>query len=320
MTKVTKPVDYKRRKFIAGALGLAATGVFANARYADAGIFSDLFGGSNTGRKPIIEAPEAGEAPRAIGQTSKLGATTYNNAYEFGLTKTAPAKHAHKLNLENWTVTLHDKDKKMTFGVEDLMGMPFSHLPEHVYRMRCVEGWSVVVPWNGIPLSTIIKKFAPNSSAKYVRFVCINRPEEMPGQASVFSSLDWPYEETLTMEEAMNPLTLATFGAYGDSQLAQNGMPLKVNVPWKYGYKSPKFVAAIEFVEERPTGTWTRQSAREYGWYSNVYPLISHPRWSQATERRIWDQGDIQRIQTEAYNGYEAEVAHMYPGEQKRWR
>ena len=178
----------------------------------------------------------------------------------------------------------------------------------------------MVLPYNGRPLGDILKVVEPLGSARYVSFTSVLRPEQMPGQASAFSTLDWPYVEALTIEEAMHPLTFATFGVYGDQVLPQNGMPFRITVPWKYGFKSPKFVVRVTFTETRPDATWHIENPREYGWYSNVYPDISHPRWSQATERRIWNEGDIERIPSRLYNGYAEEVAHLYPGDRQQYR
>jgi sulfoxide reductase catalytic subunit YedY len=200
------------------------------------------------------------------------------------------------------------------------MGMPFSHLEERVYDFRCVEAWSMVIPYNGRPLRDIIKVVEPMGSARYVAFTSVYRPDELPGQASAFSTLEWPYVEALTLEEAVHPLTFATFGVYGDRHLPQNGLPFRITVPWKYGFKSPKFIVRITFTKDRPNATWHRENPSEYGWYSNVYPSISHPRWSQATERRIWGDGDIERIPSRPFNGYAEQVAHLYPGSKQQYR
>ena len=200
------------------------------------------------------------------------------------------------------------------------MGMPFSHLEERIYDFRCVEAWSMVIPYNGRPLRDIIKVVEPMGSARYVAFTSVYRPDELPGQASAFSTLEWPYVEALTLEEAVHPLTFSTFGVYGDRHLPQNGLPFRITVPWKYGFKSPKFIVRITFTKDRPNATWHRENPSEYGWYSNVYPSISHPRWSQATERRIWGDGDIERIPSRPFNGYAEQVAHLYPGSKQQYR
>ena len=199
------------------------------------------------------------------------------------------------------------------------MGLPFSQLEERIYDFRCVEAWSMVIPYNGRPLAEILKQVQPLSSARYVAFTSVYRPEEMPGQASPFSTLAWPYVEALTIEEAMHPLTFATFGVYGDPELPQNGMPFRITIPWKYGFKSAKFITRISFTAHRPPATWHQETPAEYGWYSNVYPDISHPRWSQASERRILGEGQIERIPTRPYNGYGEAVAHLYPGDPQQY-
>ncbi len=306
----TQKGAYTRRKAIMAGLGLAAVSTTA-----DAGIFSDLFS-SFKGEPATPKAPKV--APT---MTTKLGATTYNNAYEFGNAKTDPYQQGHSLKPEGWTVEIEGSQNDGVYTIPDLMGGPFSHLEERTYRMRCVEAWSVVVPWNGRPLADIIRTLEPNAGSKYVNFECDTTGHgELPGVASRFSTIPWPYKESVTLDEAMNDLSFATFGAYGDQDLPQNGMPLKINFPWKWGYKSPKFVSKIIFSDEPGEATWNTLSSREYGWYSNVYPDISHPRWSQQTERRIWDQGDIERIPTEIYNGYGEQVAHMYPGKNSDYR
>ena len=296
---LTSKDAYSRRKAI--ALGLGFVG--ASAVPAQAGIFSDLFG---------IKPRVAAEPAIRTGLTTKLGATTYNNAYEFGSQKTHPHQRGDTLIREGWTVEIEGTDKNDgIYDIDDLRGQPFSHLPIVERRMRCVEAWSVVVPWNGIPLSDIISKLSPLGSSRFVNFECVQQ-KGLAGQDSLFSTIDWPYKESIRMDEAMNPLCLATFGAYGDEDLPQNGMPLKINLPWKYGFKSPKFVTKISFSETRGAATWNDLAPNEYGWYSNVQPDVRHPRWSQATERRIWDQNDIERIDTQYLNGYEEEVGHLY--------
>ncbi len=299
---ITDKNTYTRRKAIAAGLGLAASATSANA-----GIFSDLFKKD----KPEVVDVLPVDKPTL---TTKLGATTYNNAYEFGTNKADPGKHGHLLNREGWTVEIEGTHNDGVYSIDELRGVPFSHLEERIYRMRCVERWSMVIPWNGRPLSEIIKSVEPLGSAKYVNFICDTSGKgELPGVKSRFSSIPWPYVESFTMEEAMNELTFATFGAYGDEDLPQNGMPLKVNIPWKYGFKSPKFVTKIVFSDKPGKATWNDLAPREYGWYSNVNPGLTHPRWRQDIERRIWSANDVENIRTEQFNGYGEEVAHLYP-------
>ena len=326
MARVTDRRSYARRRLLAGTLGLSLLGGFGALRY----------GGRFTARagdaiKPGSAQPQAGLAaddnsaavddPATRRLTLKHAATHYNNAYEFGWDKTDPHRRSGKFKLEPWAVTFDGLCRRPgTFGVDDLMGMPFSHLEERIYDFRCVEAWSMVIPYNGRPLRDLIEAVEPMTSARYVAFTSVLRPDEMPGQASPFSSLDWPYVEALTIEEAVHPLTFATFGVYGDRSLPQNGMPLRITVPWKYGFKSAKFIVRITFTEQRPAATWHLETPSEYGWYSNVYPSISHPRWSQATERRIWGDGKIERIPSRPYNGYAEQVAHLYPGSKQQYR
>ena len=318
MTRVTEESTFRRRRFIAGALGLGALGAFSGLRYGD---------GVSVAKETQPQQVASADNDMLVSQesgarlTTKYAATHYNNAYEFGWDKTDPYQKSGAFELKPWQVTFDGLCAKPgTFDLDDLMGMPFSHLEERIYDFRCVEAWSMVIPYNGRPLGDILKVVEPLGSARYVSFTSVLRPEQMPGQASAFSTLDWPYVEALTIEEAMHPLTFATFGVYGDQVLPQNGMPFRITVPWKYGFKSPKFVVRVTFTETRPDATWHIESPREYGWYSNVYPDISHPRWSQATERRIWNEGDIERIPSRLYNGYAEEVAHLYPGDRQQYR
>ena len=303
---ITSKDAFSRRKLIMGAAAAATVPSSASA-----GIFRDLF----PKRTPKVEVPTV--QPTLSVKDSFTG---YSNAYEFGTSKSDPGKHGHLLDTTDWKITIEGSENDGTYSLDNIRGMPFSSLEERVYRMRCVERWSMVVPYNGFSLSNIISRFVPNGSARYVAFESVVQRNNLPGQKSRFSTIDWPYVEALTMEEAMHPLTLATFGAYGDDQLPGNGMPFKVTVPWKFGFKSPKFITKIRFTEERPIAAWNRISQREYGWYSNVYPDLPHPRWSQSVERRIWSPDNIENIPTLRYNGYEEEVAHMYPKEDKVYR
>ena len=240
--------------------------------------------------------------------------TGYNNYYEFGTGKTDPARNAHTLVTDPWTVTVDgEAEHTGTFALEDLIS-PYA-LEERVYRFRCVEAWSMVVPWVGFPLGGLLKRFSPTSRAKYVQFFTLNDPEQMPGVRS--RVLRWPYREGLTMAEAMHPLTLMAVGLYGHVLPNQNGAPLRLVVPWKYGFKSIKSIVAIRFSETQPATTWNMASAREYGFYSNVNPNVDHPRWSQASERPI--RGGVSglfssRVPTLMFNGYAEEVAHLYSG------
>ena len=241
-------------------------------------------------------------------QTPYDDVTSYNNFYEFGTGKEDPARYAGSLKTRPWTVRVDGEVKQeRTFGIDELLTL--APLEERVYRLRCVEAWSMVVPWVGYPLSTLIKQVQPTGNAKYVEFTTLLDPEQMPGQRS--RVLDWPYVEGLRMDEAMNPLTLLTLGLYGEVLPNQNGAPVRIVVPWKYGFKSAKSIVRIRFTEKQPATAWNKANGGEYGFYSNVNPNVSHPRWSQAKERRI---GDFLKRKTLMFNGYGEQVAGMYSG------
>lgn len=234
--------------------------------------------------------------------------TTYNNYYEFSTGKTEPARLAGNLTLSPWQVEVSGLvNRPRTYGADELL-TAFTQ-EERVYRLRCVEGWSMVIPWTGFELGELIRQAEPTGSARYVRFVTLLRPEEMPGQRSAM--FPWPYTEGLRLDEALHPLTLIATGLYGKPIPAQNGAPLRLVVPWKYGFKSIKGIVKIELVEEQPETFWNRIAPEEYGFYSNVNPDRPHPRWSQATERRIGEKG---RRDTLMFNGYAEQVASLYTG------
>jgi len=238
--------------------------------------------------------------------------TTYNNFYEFGTDKSDPAENAHTLKTRPWTLVIDGEvGKPQRLGLDDLLKL--APMEERIYRMRCVEGWSMVIPWVGYSLSALIRKAEPTSRAKYVEFTTLADPKQMPGVRS--SVLDWPYVEGLRLDEAMHPLTLMAFGLYGEVLPNQNGAPLRLVVPWKYGFKSAKSIVRMRLVEREPVSSWTKAAQREYGFYSNVNPKVDHPRWSQATERRIGEGGFFTpRKATLMFNGYEAQVGQMYAG------
>jgi len=234
--------------------------------------------------------------------------TTYNNYYEFGTDKSDPARNAHTLKTTPWTVKVDGEcGKPGDVGIEDLI-QPQA-LEERIYRLRCVEAWSMVVPWVGVPLSGILQRFEPTSKAAFVEFTTVNRRSQMPGLS--YPVLDWPYVEGLRMDEAMHPLTIMAVGLYGKSLLNQNGAPMRLVVPWKYGFKSIKSIVRIRFTEKQPRTAWSKANPREYGFYSNVNPNVDHPRWSQARERRI---GEFFRRETLMFNGYADQVAKLYEG------
>ena len=244
--------------------------------------------------------------------TSLEDATTYNNFYEFGTDKSDPARYAGSLQTRPWTVAVEGEvAKPRTFDIEELLKL--APQEERIYRMRCVEGWSMVIPWVGYPLAELIKRVEPTGNAKFVEFVTLADPKQMPGLRS--GVLGWPYLEGLRMDEAMHPLTLLTFGLYGSVLPNQNGAPIRMTVPWKYGFKSGKSIVKIRFTEKQPLTSWGRAGPSEYGFYSNVNPDVDHPRWSQATERRIGEDGFLQRKRkTLMFNGYADQVGQLYAG------
>lgn len=245
-------------------------------------------------------------------QTSFKDATTYNNFYEFGMDKDDPARYGKSLINRPWTVSVEGLvQKPQVFDFDSLIKL--SVMEERVYRMRCVEGWSMVIPWNGFSLSNLLNKVEPLGTAKYVEFVTLADPKQMPGLSS--SIIAWPYLEGLRLDEAMNPLTLLTFGIYGEVLPNQNGAPVRIVIPWKYGFKSAKSIVKIKLTDKEPVTSWHRTAPIEYGFYSNVNPNVSHPRWSQSTERRI-DGRNIfsSKIKTEMFNGYGEHVAGLYAG------
>jgi len=259
-----------------------------------------------TSFKDLVKSPySTDEDP-----TSYIDVTSYNNFYEFGTNKTSPALMAGEFpdKSKPWRIVIDGEcDKPGEYDYDDLI-RPFT-LEERVYRFRCVEGWSMVIPWVGFPLADLIKRAEPNSRAKYVEFTTLYDPEQLPGQKR--KVLDWPYTEGLIIDEAMNPLTLMAVGLYGEELLGQNGAPIRLVVPWKYGFKSIKSIVHIRFVETLPVSAWMKAGPREYGFYSNVNPDVDHPRWSQNKERRI---GEFLKRKTDMFNGYEEQVADLYTG------
>jgi len=284
----------RRREFIGGALASLALG-FSPADAAPLASTKGPFGTS----EPL---------------TPKKDVTTYNNFYEFGTDKSDPASYAGKLKTSPWPVVVDGLvAKPATLALDEIMKL--APLEERIYRLRCVEGWSMVIPWIGFPLSALLARVEPLSSAKFVAFETLVRPSEMPGQSGFFQPLDWPYREGLRLDEAMHPLTILAVGLYGETLPNQNGAPLRLVVPWKYGFKSIKSIVRVSLVEHQPPTSWNMQNAREYGFYSNVNPAVDHPRWSQATERRIGEGGLFApRRPTLPFNGYGDQVASLYTG------
>jgi sulfoxide reductase catalytic subunit YedY len=244
--------------------------------------------------------------------TAYKDATTYNNFYEFGTDKSDPARHAHTLKTQAWTVEVEGLVKKPgRHGLEDLM--KWAAMEERIYRLRCVEGWSMVIPWVGYSLAELIRRVEPQPGAKFVEFVTLADRATMPGVRG--GALDWPYVEGLRMDEAMHPLAMLAFGMYGEVLPKQNGAPLRLVLPWKYGFKSAKSLVKIRFTDRQPVSSWEKAAPQEYGFYSNVNPQVDHPRWSQATERRIGEDGLLARKRkTLMFNGYEPQVGQLYAG------
>ncbi|HEY3111966.1 MAG TPA: protein-methionine-sulfoxide reductase catalytic subunit MsrP [Chloroflexota bacterium] len=253
-------------------------------------------------------APEPERGPSGEPLTPYQSVTTYNNFYEFGLDKDDPARNAHTLRPRPWTISVEGEvARPQVIDIETLLS--WFTLEERVYRLRCVEAWSMVIPWLGFPLAALIKRLEPTGNARYVEMVTLMDEDQMPGQR--FPVLDWPYVEGLRMDEAMHPLTSLAVGLSGKELPNQNGAPLRLVVPWKYGFKGVKSIVKIRFAEAQPKTTWAMAAPREYGFYANVNPAVDHPRWSQATERRI---GEFGRRPTLPFNGYAEEVAELYAG------
>jgi sulfoxide reductase catalytic subunit YedY len=286
-----KSVFAERRQF----LRLAAGGALALA-------LSDAHAGDRL--------PAAAASPYSIPEepTPYRHVTGYNNFVEFGSGKDIPAERAHRLRTSPWSVTLDGLvHKPRTLAIEDILKL--APLEERVYRLRCVEGWSMVVPWVGFSLSTLLKQVEPLGSARYVALESVVQPDTQPGVR--LPLLDWPYTEGLRLDEAMHPLTLAAVGLYGEVMPKQNGAPVRLVVPWKYGFKSAKSIVRIRFTDKEPLTTWNKLQPDEYGFYANVNPEVSHPRWSQARERRI---GDFLKRPTQLFNGYAEQVGPLYAG------
>ncbi len=235
--------------------------------------------------------------------------TTYNNYYEFGTRKSDPVEKSQNFKTNPWSITIDGEvENKITLRTEEIKNT--FPIEERIYKLRCVEGWSMIIPWMGFSLSKLLEKTSPTNKAKFVKFTSVYDPEQMPGQR--YPILKWPYVEGLRIDEAMHPLTTLVTGLYGKELPNQNGAPLRLIVPWKYGFKSSKAIVNIKLVEKMPTSSWMRASPKEYGFYSNVNPRVDHPRWSQASERVIGSGIISERIPTAMFNGYGDEVAHLY--------
>lgn len=271
--------------------------------------FASMFGtpaAVGAGRK--LEGVRKGPFGTDEKLTAYDSATGYNNFYEFGTDKTDPARYAGSLKTSPWSVAIEGEVAKPgAYALEDLL-TPHP-LEERIYRLRCVEAWSMVIPWVGFPLGDLLKRFEPTSRAKYMEFTTLYDPEQMPGQRRRI--LDWPYTEGLRIDEAMHPLTILAMGMYGEVLPNQNGAPLRLVVPWKYGFKSIKSIVRIRLTEQQPATAWNKSAPDEYGFYANVNPEVNHPRWSQKRERRI---GEFFKRDTLPFNGYAEQVAHLYAG------
>jgi len=284
-----------------------------------------LLAGWGLGAEAASQVAAPGKLARLPGASSKVAGaltmdkptpyqdvTTYNNFYEFGTDKADPARQSQKLKTRPWTVVIEGEVKKpMTLDLDALLKL--APMEERIYRLRCVEGWSMVVPWVGYSLADLIRRVEPTGNARFVQFVTLADRAQMPGLSS--SVLDWPYVEGLRMDEAMHPLSMLAFGLYGEVMPNQNGAPLRLVVPWKYGFKSGKSIVRIRFLDKQPKTSWEQSAPEEYGFYSNVNPTVDHPRWSQATERRIGEDGlFVRKRPTLMFNGYEPQVGQMYAG------
>jgi len=309
-----EPVYQRRREFIKNSLLLAATaaGVGGGLLKLMGGGRADLDLSTLTGEEGSALAPMtvASRSPFSTDEpmNSFRDITTYNNFYEFGLDKSDPARNAHTLMPRPWSVTIEGEvEKPQVVDIDTLLG--WFPLEERVYRLRCVEAWSMVIPWIGFPLRSLLERVEPTPRAKYVAFTTLLDPTQMPNQRS--RVLHWPYVEGLRLDEAMNPLTILAVGLYGRVLPNQDGAPLRLIVPWKYGFKGIKSIVRIRLTETQPPCTWNLTAPHEYGFYANVNPEVDHPRWSQAAERRI---GEISRRPTLLFNGYADQVASLYEG------
>jgi methionine sulfoxide reductase catalytic subunit len=310
-SEITPQSTYQGRREL---IKLMATGAAGAALASWAGRKALAQGVAKPGRLAALAGGKSAVAGAVTMEkvTEYKDATSYNNFYEFGTDKADPAKNAHTLKSTPWSVEVEGLVKKPAkYTLEDLIKL--SPLEERIYRLRCVEGWSMVIPWVGYSLAELIKKVEPLGSAKYVEFVTLADPKTMPYVSS--RVLEWPYVEGLRLDEAMHPLALLAFGMYGEVLPNQNGAPVRLVTPWKYGFKSAKSLVKIRFIDKEPRTAWNKAAASEYGFYSNVNPNVDHPRWSQSTERRIGEDGLFaKKRKTLLFNGYEAQVAQLYAG------
>jgi sulfoxide reductase catalytic subunit YedY len=312
-SEINSPSDYVGRRALLQRLALGAGGA-AMASWASRDALAQA-AVTRPGRLAALGGVRSAVAGASTVETLTTyeNASTYNNFYEFGTDKSDLAAYAKSLKTSPWTVSVEGLvNKPKTYGLDELLKL--APMEERIYRLRCVEGWSMVIPWVGYSLAALIKQVQPQGGAKYVEFVTQADPKTMRGLAS--GGLDWPYAEGLRLDEAMHPLTLLAFGMYGEVLPNQNGAPLRLVVPWKYGFKSGKSLVKIRFTDKEPRTAWNVAAPQEYGFYSNVNPDVSHPRWSQSTERRIGEDGGLfaKRRKTLMFNGYEPQVGQLYAG------
>ena len=290
-SEITPEIIYKRRREFVKTIGLST--------------------GSLVISQNLIGAAVAATDDAKEKITEHRYVTTYNNYYEFGTRKSDPVEKSQNFKTDPWNITIDGEvENKITLDMQEIKNT--FPIEERVYKLRCVEGWSMIIPWMGFSLSKLLEKASPTSKGKFVEFTSVYDPEQMPGQR--YPILNWPYTEGLRIDEAMHPLTTMVTGLYGKELPNQNGAPLRLIVPWKYGFKSAKAIVNIKLVEKMPTSSWMRSSPREYGFYSNVNPEVNHPRWSQASERVIGSGILSERIPTKMFNGYGEQVANLYSG------
>ena len=290
-SEITPEKIYKNRREFVKKLGLAAGSMFAGQNFIN------------------LTNASAGIEEQKITEYRYI--TTYNNYYEFGTKKSDPFEKSQNFKTEPWNISITGEvEKPLTLSMDEVKKM--FPIEERIYKLRCVEGWSMIIPWLGFPLYKLLDKVTPTSKGKFVKFTSVLDPEQMPGQR--YPILDWPYKEGLRIDEAMHPLTILVTGLYGKELPNQNGAPIRLIVPWKYGFKSAKAIVNIKLVENMPISSWMKASPKEYGFYSNVNPRVDHPRWSQASERVIGEGIISPRVPTTMFNGYGDEVAHLYKG------
>ena len=309
-SEITDEQVYLRRRDFIRLAGAAALSGVASMTGAEA---ATTAGPATAAAGAAAQTPLANIKPRVLSTDEKQNSfediTSYNNFYEFGTGKNDPARYGGSMKTSPWTVKIDGLcNKPASYQLEDLIRP--HQLEERIYRLRCVEAWSMVIPWVGIPLSAVLNRAEPQGKAKYVAFTTLHRPSEMPGQR--LGSLEWPYVEGLRLDEAMHPLTILAVGLYGKTLMNQNGAPIRLVVPWKYGFKSIKSIVQIRFVEREPPTAWSLANPQEYGFYSNVNPEVAHPRWSQAREKRL--PSLFASYRTQMFNGYGDQVASMYSG------